>query len=185
MTDNDIDKKKQMMIKNALIFYDENNEKNNEFLKKIKYIKMINNETKNDILSLYDKNYKMILQSPWEILAIYLPNQHIWKWGWSIPSFPQKYTFISRKILEYAFNLETDKEFFLRSKLINSKIDIVNNLQIDINIAIASYISKQSFILKYSNRADEQDNDGFFEFKNVFDDFNEEYMIIYFIILQS
>ena len=51
-------------------------------------------------------------------------------------------------MLDYAFNLDTGTELELRSRLLNSNIKIINENQIDINLAIISYISKIPFIFK-------------------------------------
>lgn len=98
---------------------------------------------------------KILLESSFEIMGLYLPKNNMWKWSWSIPSIHKKYTFISRKILEYAFNLHHTKEFPLRSDLINSKIKINNDLQLDIRIALSSYIGKQPLIFKFYNKIDD------------------------------
>ena len=88
-------------------------------------------------------------------MGIFLPKSRMWKWSWSIPTIHKKYTFISRKILEYAFNLDHTKELPLRADLINSKIKIINDLQLDIHIALSSYIGKQPLIFKFYNKFDD------------------------------
>ena len=175
-------------IRNSLEYYDKNCEKYNNFINKIKYIKLINNNQSTDEILFLDKHKKVLLQSPYEILGIYLPNQNTWRWSWSIPTFPKKYTFISRKILEYAFNLDQEKEYLLRSKLINSKINILNSLQLDINIALSSYIGKQPLIFKYYNVV-EDINENNISDANLIENssenknLDENYMVMYFFIL--
>lgn len=134
-------------IRNSLEFYDSNMEKYETFFNEITYIKSIPGLNINE-MAFFDKNKKLLLQSPYEILGWYVPKQNIWKWSWSIPTLAKKHTFISRKILEYAFELNNDNEYMLKSKLINSKIDIYNDLQLDIHIALSSYIAKQPLIFK-------------------------------------
>ncbi len=181
-------------IKDALEYYDNNCDKYNNFLNKIKFIKFVNNNNQTDGIIFLDENKKELLVSSYEILGIYLPKQHLWKWSWSIPAWHKKYTFISRKILEYAFNLDYSKEHLLRSKLINSKIKIINNLQLDIHIALSSYIGKQPLIFKYYNVVDDNDdensnevndanNEKLIEYSSDNRDYNENYMVIYFFIL--
>jgi hypothetical protein len=177
-------------IRSALEYYDINCEKYHNFINKIKYIKLINNNHQTDEIVFLDKNKNILLQSSYEILGIYLPKQNIWKWSWSIPTFQKKYTFISRKILEYAFNLDQDNEYLLRSKLINSKINIYNNLQLDIHIALSSYIGKQPLIFKFYNFLEEnEDNDNDSDSDDLFinmsnhNNNDKDYMIMYFFIL--
>ena len=63
-------------------------------LKKIRYYSFIDNiNTLNQII-LYDKNFKEILKSSYEIVSIYNPNTNIWKWSWSIANLEKKYTII-------------------------------------------------------------------------------------------
>ncbi len=139
-------------IRDSLEFYDKNQELYNVFFNKIKYIKFIDNINMTDEIIFYDENKKILLESSYEILGVFLPKTQMWKWSWSIPSFKKKHTFISRKILEYAFNLDNIKEISLRSDLTNSKIKIINDLQLDIHIALSSYIGKQPLIFKFYNK---------------------------------
>jgi hypothetical protein len=139
-------------IRDSLEFYDKNQELYSVFFNKIKYIKFIDNINMTDDIIFYDENKKILLESSYEILGVFLPKTQLWKWSWSIPSFNKKHTFISRKILEYAFNLDNNKEISLRSDLTNSKIKIVNDLQLDIHIALSSYIGKQPLIFKFYNK---------------------------------
>ena len=139
-------------IRDALEFYDKNQELYNVFINKVKYIKFINNINMTDEIILYDENKKILLESSYEILGVFLPKTQLWKWSWSIPSFHKKHTYISRKILEYAFNLDRTTELALRTDLTNSRIKIINDLQLDIHIALSSYIGKQPLIIKYYNK---------------------------------
>ena len=139
-------------IRDSLEFYDKNQELYNVFFNKIKYIKFVDNINMIDDIIFYDENKKVLLESSYEILGVFLPKTQLWKWSWSIPSFKKKHTFISRKILDYAFNLDNFKEISLRSDLTNSKIKIINDLQLDIHIALSSYIGKQPLIFKFYNK---------------------------------
>lgn len=135
------------IIKNALNYYDMNQENVIKLLSKIKYYSYIDNlNTLNQII-LYDKDFNILIKSSYEIVSVYNPNNNIWKWSWSIANLEKKYTIISRKILEYALNLDPINENLLRSKLINSDLKILNKLQLDIYLALSSYISKKPFIL--------------------------------------
>lgn len=188
------------IIRDSLEYYDINSEKYYNFIQKIKYIKRIENPLKVEIL-LLDKNKNELLQSHIEILGVFFPKRKLWKWSWSIPVCPKKLTFISRKILDYALNLEETDDYLLKSKFINSSIDIVNDLQLDIHIAIASRIAKQPLILKHYVILEDDENDDIYtgddasdntNLENI-DNFyldisntksaNDNYMILYMFIL--
>ena len=54
--------------------------------------------------------------------------------------------------IDNLFNLDNIKEIALRSDLTNSKIKIINDLQLDIHIGLSSYIGKQPLIFKFYNK---------------------------------
>jgi len=181
-------------IRDSLEFYDNNREKYNVFFNKVKYLKFVNNNNMIDDIIFYDENEKILLESSYEIMGVHLPKNHTWKWSWSIPSIHKKYTYISRKILEYAFNLDPVDELSLRANLINSKIQIINDLQLDIHIALSSYIGKQPLIFKFYNKldtlyepeksekSDKSEKDMLYKY--AYNDDNEEnYMVLYLFIL--
>ncbi|AYV80195.1 MAG: hypothetical protein Gaeavirus15_5 [Gaeavirus sp.] len=180
-------------VRDSLEYYDINQLRFSKFLNKIRYIEWINNINLTDTIIFYDKHKKKLLESSYEIMGIYVPKTHMWKWSWSIPSIPKKHTFISRKILEYAFNLDHEKEYLLRSELINSKVKINNDLQLDIHIGLSSYVGKQPFIFKFYNKfdtepvglhTDESTDNKLFPY-NLHQDYDddENYMIIYLYVL--
>ena len=141
------------IIRDSLESYDINQMKYNKIINKIKFIEFKNNENvlDQDYIIFYDKNYNKIHESSYQIFGIYMPQTQMWKWSWAIPSILKKHTYISRKILEYAFDLDVS-QYILKSELINSKIKIENDLQLDIHTALSSYIAKQPFVFKWYNR---------------------------------
>ena len=136
------------IIRSSLEYYDENQPKIQEILDRIEYIKIINGVNISDKYIFYDSNHNVILSSRIETLAIYTPQNNIWKWSWSVPFAKYTNTLISRKILDYAFTLNTTTDFLLKSTLINSKIIITNQYQMDIYLAISSMLSKKPFIFR-------------------------------------
>lgn len=71
----------------------------------------------------------------------YFDNQNkIWIYSWLLTTFDLKSTKISRELLEYGLKLEpdsnTDEHFMIKSLLVNSRIQIEESLQLDINLAI-------------------------------------------------
>lgn len=146
------------IIRNALEYYDKFQPKIQEILDKIEYIKIIDGVNVNDEYIFYDSNNNQILKSRIETLSLFTPENNTWRWSWSVPFIKYKNNLISRKILEYAFTLNTDSDLFLKSALINSKIIISNQYQIDIYMGLAAMLSKKPFVFKlYLNTPDESD----------------------------
>ncbi len=171
-------------IKTSFEYYDSNQPKVNEIISKTVYIKTKDNKNITDEIFFYDKNKKLIFKSSYEIISVYLPNTGTWKWAWSLPTAPKKSTSFSRKLLDYAFNLDSEKEFLLRTTLINSKIKIINQIQLDIYLALTANLSKKPFILKTFISPIEVDKDGFYPFKEVNEDAkNKNYIMMYLLIL--
>lgn len=136
------------IIKNSLEYYDQHQPKIQEILNKLEYIEIVNNGNITDQFIFYDSDDNVILKSRYEVLSIYVPQNNIWKWSWSLPTASIKNTFISRKILEYAFTLNPETDYLLKSTLINSKILIENSNQLDIYIGLSAMLSKKPFIFK-------------------------------------
>ena len=136
------------MIKNSLEYYDSFQPQIQKILDKIEYIKVINGINVNDEYIFYDSNDKEFFKSRIEVLGMFVPQDNSWKWSWAVPFAKYQNTLISRKILEYAFTLNSVSDLHLKSILINSKLIITNKYQIDIYLALASMLSKKPFILK-------------------------------------
>lgn len=139
------------IVKNSLEYYDSFQIKIQQILNKIEYIKIIEGVNINDEYVFYDSNDKPFFKSRIEILGMFVPQDSTWRWSWSIPFAKYQNTLISRKILEYAFTLNSDSDLNLKSTLINSKLIINNQYQIDIYLAIAAMLSKKPFVLKLYN----------------------------------
>lgn len=174
------------IIRNSIEYYDNNKEKINIIISKLRYIKFLYNGYLNDKIIFYDENKEIILESKTQLLSIYYPKNNIWKWSWSIPSAHKSSTLLVRKILDYAFDLNNENEFMLKYLLLNSQIKIINDLQLDINLALSSYISKIPFIFEYNMIPIFSNNeDKFVDYKE--DILNSPYkpdaMIAYYLIL--
>lgn len=136
------------IIKSSLEYFDNYQPDIQNILNKINYIKIIDRNNVNDEYVFYDSNDKKIFSSKIETLSIYIPQTKTWKWSWSIPFAKYKNTLISREILNYAFTLNSENDLFLKSTLVNSKIIIKNEYQLDIYLAISALLSKKPFILR-------------------------------------
>jgi hypothetical protein len=136
------------IIKTSLEYYDNYQPEIQNIIDKINYIKIIDRNNINDEYVFYDFDNKKIFSSKIEILSIYIPQTKTWKWSWSMPFAKYKNTLISREILNYAFTLNSENDLFLKSTLINSKIIIKNEYQMDIYLAMSALLSKKPFILR-------------------------------------
>jgi hypothetical protein len=136
------------IIRNSLEYYDLHQPKIQSILNKIEYIKIIDGVNVNDEYIFYDSDNKPFFKSRIEQLGMFIPQDNSWKWSWAIPFAKYQNTFISRKILEYAFTLNSSTDLHLKSTLISSKLIISNQYQIDIYLALASMLSKKPFVLK-------------------------------------
>lgn len=144
-------------VVNALEYYDKNSEKNEKLFKEAKYINFPSDDkdSKSDIVRtkmiLYDENKKEIFRSKFEIIGIYENLTKTWSWAWSIPKLPKNKSYISRKILNYGLDLESDNinNTFLRTELITGRFRISNHIQLDLHVSLASYISKMPNVYRY------------------------------------
>lgn len=143
-----MDKTKDLVL-NALKYYDTNNEKYLKIFSRVKYYSLI--MTPSDIehnkIILYDQEKKEIFRSRYEVLGIYYLHFKLWVWGWSISSLRKNEILLSKKVLNYGIDLERDFSF-LKSELITSRFRISDEMQLDIHVAIASYIAKNPMICK-------------------------------------
>ena len=156
------------IIRNSLEYYDTFQPKIQEILNEIEYIKVISGVNINDEYIFYDINDKPFYKSRIETLGMFIPQDNSWKWSWSIPFAKYQNTLISRKILEYAFTLNSSTDLHLKSTLINSKLIISNQYQIDIYLALASMLSKKPFVLKlYLYPPDENSKEEIIYYKKI------------------
>jgi hypothetical protein len=137
-------------IKTAIEEHDLYEYKVLNFLKKIEYFKIQNDRNLTPRIKLFDSNKNLLLESSFENVGIFKQKNNIWQWGWSMNSINNNQNFISRNILTYSFKLKTEipSEYLLKAILLESKHFIKNKLQLEILLAISSYLSKFHFILK-------------------------------------
>lgn len=179
------------IIKDSLDYYDKYQPEVQNILSKIEYIKINIGDNVNDEYIFYDSDDKIILKSKIETLSIYIPQNKTWKWSWSVPFAKYKNTLISREILKYAFTLDTDNDLFLKSTLVNSKIVIQNNYQIDIYLALSALLSKKPFILRMylipkenNTNTNNKNYENIYEFKKILDrPDRKNYISVFLLIL--
>jgi len=145
-----MDKTIDLLI-NALNYYDINEEKYKNIISKCKNysIKRSNTEIDHDMIIFYDDDLHIVFQSRYEILGTFYNNVNLWIHSWANPILNKNLNYISKDILNYGLNMNLkDETLFIKTELITSRFKITDNIQLDIHVAIASYISKQPFIFK-------------------------------------
>ena len=138
------------IVRSALEYYDENTIKFYDQIHSFKYYKI--NKQIGEI-TFFDQDKKLIKNTSYEIIGKYIHKQNIWTWGWSIPVLQKNLNKISKKILLYALELESIDNA-LKTEFITSRYQISNPIQMEIHVALASFLSKQPcvFRLDYTNK---------------------------------
>ncbi len=114
----------------------------NQNMKYIDYIKNTDfkiDEHTDDIIFNFDDTSKVY---QYEILGYFDNQAQIWIWGWLLSDLESQYTKLSRELLEYGLKLEPKSNsydhFMIKALLVNSRIQIEESVQLDINLAIYS-----------------------------------------------
>jgi len=138
-----------ILVKEALEYFDSNQYKLDELIRKLKYIEFIESEKdfEHNQIVLYDDNFNKLDKTKYEYIGTYDSSTLIWSWAWAIPTMKKKNTTILRKILNYGIELEPTNNF-LKTELITSRFRVTNKIQLDIYSAIVSYLSKKPRIIK-------------------------------------
>lgn len=133
------------IITNALKWFDGNTEKYMNIVRNTHYydVKYVDNDEDRSILTLYDKNDKVILRSKIEIAGLHFKNEKIWFWGWSMPNMPKNMVYINRKLMNYSLD---SSDITIRHILLTSRLQVENN-DLDYILSLASYITKIPFII--------------------------------------
>jgi hypothetical protein len=145
-----------VIVQNALKKYDDYNEKYSKLLKDIDEIKfsMHKEEMDHNIIKMYKKG-KLIYALRFEILGVYANKYKVWTWAWSNPIFKKNSVRISKQILKYGLDLNDDK-LFLKAELTTSRFRVTDPIQLDLHVAIASYLSKKPHVYKFIYHPDKK-----------------------------
>lgn len=143
------------VLRDALEYYDANSLKSYDVQKRYKYYKINLDKT---TITFFDKKKKEISTHKYTYIGKYNPKSKIWIWGWSVSSADKSMIEVSRRVLNYALDLDM-KYISLKSELITSRHQVSSMTQIDILVALTAYLSKCPIIyrLAYDNVIIEQD----------------------------
>ncbi len=155
-------------IKNALEKYDNINEKYSSYINNPNVF--LGSETPDQIRFNFDNTYDNF---EYENLGYFDNQNHIWIWSWVFPRVSMKETKISRELLEYGLKLEpesnTHDHFMIKSLLVNSRIQIEESTQLEINLAIYTSLLRDK--IKF-----------IFPHKRIIDDSNQNFITNYYVI---
>jgi hypothetical protein len=148
-------------IKKSLEHYDNQNNNNKKYLENTKMeIKNMNYD--NIITTVYDiykivKDNDVIYECNCELLGIFDFQTKIWISGWSILTRKGNPHSLSRELFDYAYDSRLSNPSFnevnnyIFNQLINSRILIEDNIELDIYLATISYLLKNKIKFIYPN----------------------------------
>lgn len=135
----------KQLVKKALLNYDIKNEKHKEIINTKEYI--FNEENATLTFNKLNKKFKF------NILGIFDYSKKIWIWSWLVPSYSYNHILYTKKLLDYGIKInpgKIDKEFlWIKSQLVNSRFLLDDSLQLDIHLAVISYLMKDNFDFIY------------------------------------
>lgn len=139
-------------IKKALQHYDNQNLTNKEILDVQDSQVKFSLETNTIIFKLDEKEKTF----DFEMLGYFDNQSHVWIWAWLLTDLNSEQTKMSRELLNYGLKLESTsnsiEHFFIKSLLVNSRISIEEDIQLDTNLAICSYIIKNKIKFIYPRK---------------------------------
>ncbi len=140
------------LIKKSLIHFDNQNKKYVKYLKDTELDiitnKIINIKTGDEINSncLFDT----------EILGVFNHQSNVFIWSWSLPYLRMDETIISKELLNYGLKLvpnsNTISHYYIKTLLINARNYIESDFDLDLILAIASYILKNKYNFIYPTK---------------------------------
>lgn len=147
------------IVKSSLEYFDKNMEIRSKTLSKFKFVKIITNtniDMDRNIIIFYDKNGTELHKSKYERLGTYYNLSNTWIWSWANPTRNKNETYISKNILKYGLDIDVDKSksdfndmMFIKTELVTSRFRISDPIQLDVHIALSSYISKIPLIIPF------------------------------------
>lgn len=140
------------LVTTALEQYDVNSMKYKKLFKDVKYIAYIDSlsELSHNSIVFYNKDGNFLFRSRYEVIGVYEPTISTWTWAWAIPTLKQNSINIVKKLWMYGVDLNNDSNGqYLKLELITSKFHITDYTQLEIHLAIASYLSKIPLIFEY------------------------------------
>ena len=144
-----------ILIDKALNYYDKHN---------IEYSKYINSrnitlDRDKNIIKFNDYTQSVDnMQSvfKYEVLGIFDNTTTVWMWAWLVPEFMYNETNIVRKLMNYGLKISptpttrlNNEKLYLKTQMVNGRFLLYDEFQLDLHLAISSYLAKDSFKFIY------------------------------------
>lgn len=146
------DESLNQFIKKALQHYDNQNYNYLSILKVPDTNVKFNPEDKTILFNSNEGNKEF----NFEMLGYFDNQSNIWIWAWLLTNLTSEQTKMSRELLDYGLKLEPTsnsvEHFLIKSLLVNSRISIEEDIQLDTNLAIFSYMLKNKIKFIYPRK---------------------------------
>ena len=157
-----------ILIKKSLDYYDVQNDT-------YKYISALSSTIDRENNTIHfpdiDEKYK------YEILGFFDNSTQIWMWAWMSPDFLSNETIIVKKLLNYGLKINpttikplSPDKLYLKTQLVNSRFLLEDEIQLDLHLAIASYLAKDNFKFIFNKKKYLNKN-------------NTKYITVYYLII--
>ncbi len=137
------------LINKAFNYYDTQNIQYNKYIKSDN----INLDRDNNIIKFNDINEN---EFKYEFLGIFDNSTNIWMWAWLVPEFMYNETTIVRKLLNYGLKISPtnstrldNEKIYLKTQMVNGRFLLYDSFQLDLHLAISSYLAKDNFKFIY------------------------------------
>lgn len=141
-----------ILIDRAFEYYDKKNIEYNEYLH-TENISIDREKQRIKFPDINDKDFK------YEVLGIFDNTTHIWMWAWMVPEFMFNETEIVKKLLNYGLKINPsivspipNDKLYLKTQLVNSRFLLNDEFQLELHLAISSYLAKENFKFIYYKR---------------------------------
>ena len=143
----------ESLIDRATLYYDMHSIKYKDIINTDKI--ELNRETNIIVFPDIDKK-----EWNYEILGIFDNTTNIWIWAWMVPDFLSNETNIVKKLLSYGLKINTTynevnmriDKLYLRTQLVNSRFLLQDEFQLELHLAISSYLAKDNFKFIYQKK---------------------------------
>lgn len=141
------------IVKNALEYYDSFLRTSKKKFKNVEYIRIIQQkgDMERNIIKMFDKDDNEIITSKFEYIGVFVDKHKSWVWAWAFPTLRKNETYIAKKILNYGLNLSENNNL-LKSELITSRFVITSPIQLELHVALATYLSKTKSVFEFSKK---------------------------------
>ena len=113
----------------------------------------------------------------YEVLGFFDNTTNIWMWAWMSPQFTNNETNIVKKLLNYGLKINptlsekiTPDRLYLKTQLVNSRFLLEDEFQLELHLAISSYLAKDNFKFIYYKKKYLSNN-------------KKNYIIVYYLII--